>query len=315
MGLRELDSSPSGSTIWLDYPKEELRLDPGSVIEREFDIAVPADTPPGEYVTGIALQTANPVNENPGEGMFRINQYYRSVIGIRILVPGELSPDLEIGQAEFVVEGGIPAIVVPISNTGNQQAQPSGEVLITDADGDILLSAPVQMGRIYGGHETELWIGLAAPLPQGVYNVSVELKDSTKNISASSESEMAVEATEVEVADSLITIASASLEPGPAADNVQFANVQATITNSGEPVGNAQLSLLVNRDGEEVERFPISQALSLQQGDTTVTTRYIPLEGWSKGEWTFELLLETVESNGAAVVVASQPIEGSITVP
>lgn len=314
-GLLELGSEPTGATNWLDFPTDTFTAPVGKSQERDFTITVPEDTPPGEYVTGIAMQTAEPVNEASDTGMFRFDQYYRTVIGVRIIVPGPLAPEIEVGEPTTDQEGNISALVIPISNTGNQQTQPSGEARVFDTDGQIVLTAPVQMGRVYGGHETELWLGLSAPLPEGTYIVSLELNDEDKDIAISSEGEMSVEATTTEVATSPITVASASIEPGPSGDNVQFAVVDATVSNTGEPVNNAQLSLLAFRDGEEVERFPISQSLSLPGGDTEVSTRYIPLEGWSPGEWTFELLLETVEGSGAAVVVASQPIEGSVTIP
>lgn len=316
-GLRYSDAEPSGPTTWLDYPTENFTATTGKTKERTFAVTVPKGTAPGEYVTGIAMQTADPVNEAPQEGMFRFDQYYRTVIPIRIIVPGDLAPSIDIGEATFVVEGGVPAISIPITNTGNLQTQPSGEIRVTDSTGNIVLSAPVQMGKIYGGHDTALWIGLATPLPEGTYSVAVQLDDKNAQISASAEVDLVVESQNAQVAvtSAPITIASAAVTPGPDANNVQFAVVDATIANTGEPIGNAQLSLLVSRDGEEVERFPISQALSLQTGDTAINTRYIPLEGWSSGEWTFELLLEQVEGSGAAVVVASQPIEGSITIP
>jgi hypothetical protein len=110
-------------------------------------------------------------------------------------------------------------------------------------------------------------------------------------------------------------ITQATVEPAPSADDVQFATVEAVISNAGEPVANAQLSLIARVNGEEIERFPISQSLSLPSGETTISTRYIPATGWTSGTWTFELLLETVEPGGAAVVVGRQMIEGSITIP
>lgn len=317
-GLEDLDSEQTGPTTWLDYPTEEFSTVAGEGIEREFTVAVPADTAPGEYVTGIAMQTADPVNEEADEGMFRLNQYYRTVIGIRILVPGDLAPAIEFGEPAFIVEGAVPAIVVPITNTGNQQTTPAGEIRVTDQDGNILMSAPVQMGRVYGGHETELWLGLSEPLPNGDYEITVVLDDEDKDLHAE------LPATVFVVSDSAgqemaeqapITISDVAFTPMPDADNIQFAAIDATITNTGDPVTNAQLSLIAKVDGEEVERFPISQSLSLPEGDTDVSTRYLPLTGWTSGEWTFELLVETVEPSGAAVVAASQPVEGTVDIP
>jgi hypothetical protein len=248
--------------------------------------------------------------------MFRFNQYYRTVIGIRIMVPGDLAPALEFGDPAFLTEGAITAIVIPVINTGNQQATPAGEIRLTDDEGNLVLSAPIQMGRVYGGHETELWLGLSAPLPEGDYSVDLELSDPDKDLTATLDGGTLTAAmAATPAAPTTISITTATLAPMPSADSVQFGNVDAVIRNNGEPVTNAQLSLIARLDGEEVERFPISQSLALPAGDTEVSTRYLPLTGWTSGEWTFELLLETVDTSGAAVVVASQPIEGTVIVP
>ncbi len=111
------------------------------------------------------------------------------------------------------------------------------------------------------------------------------------------------------------TIGSPKATPGPSADAVQFATIDATISNGGDAVSNAQLSLIASVDGEEVERFPISQSLALPNGDTPITTRYIPATGFTSGTWTFELVLESVDASGVAVVVARAPVEGTITIP
>jgi hypothetical protein len=91
--------------------------------------------------------------------------------------------------------------------------------------------------------------------------------------------------------------------------------VDTTVLNNGDPSTGVQLSLIAFLDGEEVERFPINQSLSLPTGETPITTRYIPATGFTTGEWTFELLLETVTPGGAAVVAARIEIETTIEVP
>lgn len=315
-GLRDLDSEHTGPTTWLDYATETFATVPGQGAERELTIRVPNDVTPGEYVTGVAMQTADPVDA-PAEGMFRLNQYYRSVIGIRILVPGELSAALQLGDPKFVIEGSLPAVVVPVINTGNLQLTPSGEIRIKDAEGGLVLSAPIKMGRVYGGHETELWLGLGQPLAEGEYQVSVELSDPEKDVRAELKlTAMLVEedSADVETAISPMSITSSSASAMPNADAVQFLAVEATISNTGEPVANAQLSLIARLDGVEVERFPVVQSLSIPNGDTSVSTRYLPITGWTPGTWEFELLLEVVEASDAAVVVEVIPLEVDLTV-
>lgn len=314
--VREYDSPVSGPTTWLDYPTETFTAEIENPLVRKFSISVPVGTPAGEYVTGISMQAVDPVGDADEGGDVRLSQYMRTIIGVRILVPGDLEAEFTIGVPSFQSSGTGGAIVLPLTNVGNVQASPSGEVRISTASGEIVVSAPVQLGRIYGGHETELWLGLGEPLPNGDYQISVVLEDEESGLRAELlPTTFAVSGTE-DTDQASVSFTTTSIAPMPAEDNVQFLQVDTTITNAtDEPVANAQLSLIAMLDGEEVERFPISQSLSVSPGETEVTTRYIPMTGWTSGEWEFELLLETVEGSGAAVVVDRAPLDTKVTVP
>jgi len=275
-------------------------------------VTVPDGLAPGQYITAVAGEHAE---ASPVEGSGTFTQKLRYVIPVFITVPGATTADFEVGEILVSTDSGAAVIAINLQNTGDVRVRPEGTISLVDLEGNLVVSIPVNMESIYAHDETVLTVGTTEALPPGDYTVKVDLSDEETKVTASGESDQTridLAATPVPVT---ISISAASVEPGPDAGNVQFAVVEATISNSGEPMTNAQLSLLAFKDGEEIERFPISQSLSLQQGDTPITTRYIPLEGWSPGEWTFELLLETVEDNGAAVVVASQPIEGSIVIP
>ena len=179
----------------------------------------------------------------------------------------------------------------------------------------MIATFPVKMDSVYAHDSTTLTLGASGSLPPGTYTVRVNLSDAETGTTATAEKsglEAAAAATPV---PQQVVISAATAAPKPAADNVQFAEVAATIVNNGEQITNAQLSLVASKDGAEVERFPISQSLSLPTGETPVTTRYIPAEGWSSGSWTFELLVETVDPSGAAVVIARLPVDGTITIP
>lgn len=281
-------------------------------MEIRFSLAVPNDTPPGQYISAVAAEHAA---AGEIEGTEYLLQKTRYVVPVFITVPGETTAGFEVGDITATTDSGATVIAVELENTGDIRVRPQGDISLIDSDGKRAVSIPVEMESIYAHDGTTLTVGTTQVLPPGDYTVEVNLSDKETKTTASGASDpvhIDLAATPV---PQTISISTATIEPGPDADNVQFAVVDATISNSGEPVTNAQLSLLVSKNGEEVERFPISQSLALPAGDTDVNTRYIPLEGWSSGEWTFDLLLETVEGSGAAVVVASQPIEGSITVP
>jgi hypothetical protein len=251
------------------------------------------------------------------EGMFRFDQVFRTVLGIRILVPGELKAALELGQPEMIIEGAIPGIRVPVTNTGNVQTTPNGEVVVHDATGMLLLSGPLQLGPIYGGHATEIVIGLPAALPVGQYTLDLSLNDAdgVLLLDALELPFVVDESTVADAGSSPVSVSAATLTPLPEPSNVQLALIDATITNSGDPIANAQLSLIVSVDGVEVERFAINQSLALPSGETTISERYLPLTGWTSGEWTFELLLESVGADGVATVIDRHVFDEVITIP
>jgi hypothetical protein len=299
-------------TSWLNLEEQTLDLDPGQDVEYTFDVSVPANTAPGQYITAVAGEQAE---ASEVQGTENFTQKLRYVVPVFITVPGQTTAGFEVGDITATTDSGATVIAIELNNTGDVRVRPQGDIRLVDADGKPAVSIPVEMESIYAHDGTTLTVGTTQAMPPGDYTIEVDLSDKETKTKASGTSDPVHIDRAATPVPQTITISSAAIEPGPAADNVQFAVVDATISNSGEPVTNAQLSLLVSKDGDEVERFPISQSLALPGGDTDVNTRYIPLEGWSKGEWTFELLLETVESNGAAIVVASQPIEGSINVP
>jgi hypothetical protein len=315
-GVLEYPSEPTGPTTWLDYPTETYAMEPGEAFERSFTVTVPDGALPGEYVTAIGMQTAEPVNA-ADEGMFRFDQVFRTVLGIRILVPGELKAALEVGEPEMIIEGSIPGILIPVTNTGNVRATPSGDVTVRDATDDVVISGPLTLGTIYGGHATEILIGLPAALPIGDYTLDLSLYDATEGeLLNVVELPFEVDESTVEGAGSSpVSVSAATLTPLPEPSNVQLALIDATITNSGDPIANAQLSLIVSVDGVEVERFAINQSLALPSGETTISERYLPLTGWTSGEWTFELLLESVGADGVATVIDRHVFDEVITIP
>src|SRR5215217_613103 len=89
----------SGVATWLDYPAETLTFKPGEGIERSFTVTIPADATPGQYIAGLALQTAEPL-EVEGTSMF--NQIIRKTIAVFILVPGPETPECTLVDSQLL---------------------------------------------------------------------------------------------------------------------------------------------------------------------------------------------------------------------
>jgi hypothetical protein len=149
-------------------------------------------------------------------------------------------------------------------------------------------------------------------LPPGDYRVSIELEDEATGAEASFDE---VPVTLAVVAEEEVqTFVVDPVSVAPNTDPVQFANVAATITNNGEAIPTANVMLNVQRDGEEVESYPLAQNQALPQGSTDFAQRYIPLDGWQEGTYTFQLVIASV-SGGTETVLATVDVVNEIVVP
>jgi hypothetical protein len=286
---------------WLDFPEETFTLETGEGIERTFSVAVPEGTEPGQYITAIAGEHAD---ASAIEGQPNLSQRLRYVVPVFITVPGETEAGFQVGGIDLDSEADALVIRIQLQNTGDMRVRPEGTVELHGESGELLVSIPVAMESIYAREETELTLGVPQEIASGKYDVTVELTDPDTGETASGEAQDLEVIAAPGGVEAVFQIVSGAVIPGPDIENVQFVTVDAVIRNTGDPVGNAQLSLVASLDNEEIERFPISQSLSLPNGETEVSARYIPATGWTSGTWSFELLLETVEPGGAAVVQA-----------
>lgn len=310
-GVREEGDPVEGVGAWIDYPAETLDFAPGEGIERSFTVTVPEDAEPGQYIAGIVLQTAEPI-EIEGSAMF--NQIVRKSVAVFITVPGEMTPGFELGTPEIQTNVAGNRVVVPVTNTGNVLVKPAGELVLTDTSGNAAFTQPFAMGSVYAGMETTLEVPLPAALPEGDYEVSATFTDPETNVQASIPQTSLTVSNEV-AAEAPLEITTAQVNPMPAADDVQFAAVSVTVTNRDAPIDGVRVLLNVQRDGEAVEDFVLASSVTLQPGETVIEQRYIPLEGWTPGEWTFAVTLESQNpQTSAEATLATVPVEAPITV-
>lgn len=303
LGVLNADSVVTGPTTWVEFETERYTWAEGEGIERAFGVSVPEGTLPGEYVTALVIQNAEPV-EIPGNAMF--DQIVRRALPILITVPGPLEGAAELGDPVLTADGDELVMTVPITNTGNRIVNPSGAITLTDpTSGAVVLAAPVEMGSVYAGHETTIRVVIRDGLTPGDYAVDISLADEARDLQIV-QSGLTVAAPDPDAPVVLppVSIQETAIEAAPSADTIQFLNVSASIGNSGEPLANARLIFHVTRDGELVEDFPLASSLSLPSGSTDVQQRYIPITGWEPGLYAFALTLESVDpSNGVATVI------------
>ena len=174
-----LEGEPSGGTTsWLSYPSGDLELDPGSAVERDFTVAVPATTPPGEYLTSIVLQNAVATSDDaPAQSRVAFKQIVRQVVAVSIDVPGARRPALELGPVTHTIVAGHSSVAVGVHNVGNVRLKPTGEFQLWDSTGREVTSFAVTMDTVYAHTDTTAEIPFSALLNPGDYTAAISVTD------------------------------------------------------------------------------------------------------------------------------------------
>ncbi len=304
-GVRAEAEPTTGTTTWLGYEAETLDLVAGKQIERSFAVTIPAETTPGQYITGLVLQTAEPIAVGDSA---MLRQNIVKAIAVVITVPGPIEPSLTNGAASLKQTTVSNSLVVEVANTGNILLKPAGTVTMTTTAGEPVLTAPVAMGPVYAGTTTSVELPVPTIVPAGNYRVTVVLTDAETGAAANAADlrlAVAEQGVAAAAAISPVTIEGIILDPArePATDALQFVNVTVELNNTGAPIPNARLTLHVTRDGELVEDFPLNAALVIANGATEVQQRYLPATGWASGTYTFAVTLEAVDANSGQITV------------
>lgn len=174
----------SGTTRWINYKDETLDLEPGETITRTFTLSVPEDGQPGQYLTSLVIQNAEPIGDKTGGVGF--NQVIRQTIAVAIRIPGPDAPALQIGEASHEMVAGKSVISIEIMNTGNVHLVPQGEFTLTNVDGTVVAQMPLQMATVYAGTSTMIEAPLPMLLDAGAYTANLVLQDDTYGVRAES---------------------------------------------------------------------------------------------------------------------------------
>jgi hypothetical protein len=313
----------SGTTTWVDYPDDTFEMKAGEKRVQGFKVTVPDGAHPGEYITSLVIQNAEPVgigDATPGAG-FSVNQVLRQVIAVAITIPGLREPGLEIGEVSYQATAAATGLYVAVTNSGNVHLSPDAEIVLRDANGSEVTRASMTMGSFYSETSTSIVVGLLQPLDPGEYRVSVTLSEdgipNTDPIKVTRDDLLlTVAAPEVSGTPAPETIGIESVavnELRDAGDSLQAVEVLATIDNPGAPVSGAQLTLTVERDGALVEEYVLGSSLSFPTGSAEFRQRYVPIEGWTPGTYSFSVTLAATDPNTGELVELTT-VEAATTV-
>jgi hypothetical protein len=310
--MKDAEAPRSGATTWLDFPTQTRDFKASEGFDQDFTVTVPADAAPGQYLAGLAIETAE---SRAVSGGVAIRQKTRLATAVLITVPGAITPGFAARDLAVVINGQAESLVGTIENTGNIKVRPEGDITLADASGKTVATVPVKMGSVFAHDATTFDVLLTAPLPEGDYTANGTLKDPETGATAEIKDVQVTAA--APAAPSPLSITDVALTPQPSLEKLVFLGVKATIHNAGEPVTNGQLTLQVSRDGKLVDERVLASSLTLVSGDTVVDQPYIPASGaWEPGTYQFQLVLAQADpASGAATTIGTFTVDQTITVP
>ena len=123
--------SAHGAGAWITAAVSSITVAPVSRSTVAFTVRVPAGTPPGDHLAGLAFENAHP---STSRGSLAVTTVTRSVIGILVRVPGPSSFHLHIDRAQIQQQpgGGGQSVVVTVGNDGSALGKP---ILAVSVDG------------------------------------------------------------------------------------------------------------------------------------------------------------------------------------
>ena len=184
LGVALRGQPATGTTTWLDYSTDSIRVQPAESIRRDFTVSVPADASPGDYITSLVLENRDPIQ---GSGGVALNQIVRHALAVAISVPGPRFPALHVSSAAHSVVGGRSVVSLAVDNAGNTQLTPVGEFHLSQATGREVSHSLVTMGSFYAKTQTHVEIALAERLQPGHYTAVLALGDAGTGLSITSD--------------------------------------------------------------------------------------------------------------------------------
>lgn len=299
------DDPLTAPATWVDFPEFEADVAAQSQTNISFTVSVPEGTPAGQYITALVVETVG-TYALPGNDMF--DQRPRFAISVGVLVPGEIVHSFELGQP-FWDRG---YLAIPVQNTGNYLVRPAGKLVVANTEGDEILTTPIQMGSVYAGLPSAVYVDLPDQLQPGDYTVNMSLTDEASGFATSLDgATFTIEEPEDPTG---IFLGESTVEPN--AEEIVFANVSVTLDNGGGHIPAANVTLEVSRDGNVVEEYPLATNQVLVSGENVLTDRYIPSDPWESGTYTFRIIVYAVDPNGGQQTeLLNEPLDVELVVP
>jgi hypothetical protein len=171
------DTAPTQSGTWTTLSQTSFPLAPGAHRKVTFSVHVPANTQPGQWVSGIVAEAQNKVaSQKPGQkAHVQITIRDLTIVAVQVNVPGPADNAFTLGNVTTGGSHGFQKVFLHVANTGNVMAKPTGAVTIFTAGGQRVQVLPFKMDTFLPQTAIDYPILLKKALPAGNYQASVLL--------------------------------------------------------------------------------------------------------------------------------------------
>ena len=180
VNLLGADAPASETSLWLTFPPLMLTLAPSESRTLPFQVEIPADTPSGEYMTGIVAEVVSETSETP-TGL-AVEFVQRAAVPMLFKVGEPASADMRINTLAVESDNGSQIILAELANTGDVGVKPSGVFSIHDGGGALVHQQDVRLGYVIAKDNALMKMPLSAEIPANNYRLTLMLDIGGKQV-------------------------------------------------------------------------------------------------------------------------------------
>jgi hypothetical protein len=128
---------------WITLDMQHVTLAPGQSQIVPFQVAIPATIWPGQHVGGIVAESMTQESSSKPSSL-QIKVQNLTIVAVQVNLPG---PQVEQLAATGIQPGGAnnyQTLLVGLRNTGTTMLKPSGEMQVTDSQGQLVQNLPMK---------------------------------------------------------------------------------------------------------------------------------------------------------------------------
>lgn len=172
------NGAPVHAGTWLQLAQTSVSLAPGTSVTVPFTVQVPAGAPPGQWVSGIAVESpqSSSTRTTGKKRSVRIRVRSLTIVAVQVNVPGAVRQGFRIGAVHAGGSGGYQQVFVHFSDTGNVLSRPRGTVTVAKTNGSHRQLLRYSMDTFLPQTAIDYPLLLRTALPPGTYYADILLR-------------------------------------------------------------------------------------------------------------------------------------------